>query len=293
MTNQITKTLLAVSTYRKNEALRVLLNSLVDNGYTKDNEVVITDDAFPNAKEVYDEFLPKIPSLSYMGGSRGGIWYNKNRCLYWFLEKTKCSHLIMLDDDIVFTKAGMIEALQESTRVDGSKHIMGYLGGYRDPLTKTGFFSTFPVIASTDKLVWTNGTQGVLLYFTRDIVEAAGYYQKMPYFYGYEHSLYSRIVNKLQRVAPNFFCFFKKCPKFFVTQMIPNSYERQKGEETLTEGEWDVKFREDIDKKQSPFYWEMASKVEAGLLLSNPIHNLKLKEETIYTKDKEDLTNSK
>lgn len=284
--------LIAVSTYRKNAALRILLQSLVSNDYTKDNEVVITDDAYPGAQEVFEEFKPLIPSLSYIGGNRGGIWYNKNRGIYWFLEKTKCSHLIMLDDDIVVNKPGMIEALQQATLLDGAKHIMGYLGDYQDPLTKKGFFSTFPVVAATDRLVWTCGTQGLMLYFTRDIVELAGYYQKMPYFYGYEHSLYSRVVNKLQNIAPNFFCFLKKSPKFFVTQMIPNSYERQKGEENLTDQEWDTKFRQDIDKKQSPFYWEMAAKVEAGLLLSNPIHNLKLKEETILTKDKEDLTNS-
>ncbi len=223
MTN---KFLIGVSTYLKNGALREFLDSAIKNDYLETCDILICDDADGHAKEVFAEYPQK--GLLYTTGSNLGIARNKNRAIRFFLEQKHYTHLILTDDDMLFTAPGLFEECIAA----GWPHTMGYLGEMSCSLegARGGFFDTFPIKGKTDiepETIFTNGSQGVMLYMTRDVVEKCMYYPIAPGRYGYEHSIYSNIINNAYlKYAMDWFPFLKTFPKFMVGNYNhPNQYE--------------------------------------------------------------------
>lgn len=269
---------LSFSTYQKTDAAQALLDSLIQHGYADSAQIHLADDnagrpytiyrdkntshpcwnnlpkdvtehSMRSAVDLYEEYKAKIPdlALSY-GKERLGIAGNKNRSIYYFLEKTKAEHCLLLDDDIVFRAPGMLEewrqVLQDNTFVrNGYRSQLSHLTGfwtdfnpdYIDPLknqpwavSREGWFKDFPVEALADqrgKVEWRKGTMGVSNFYTRRALQAVGYYDTNLSKYGFEHTLHSaRVLQLVDKRAPNLYPLYYNCARYFIGQNIANNY---------------------------------------------------------------------
>lgn len=268
------KTLLSISTYLKNPALEVITQSLLKNGYlSADIGLHISDDADGNAEEVFNNLLVLAPArIGYSTGPRQGIAKNKNRGIKYFLEKTDAKYLILLDDDIVFINKGIVEEFIKASENSNWHHISTFLGEYGCNIhdSTAGYFSTFPIIAEDENLYWCGGVQGMCCFFTREIIEKVGYFNKFPYYYGYEHAEFSARCNKVSGYCPELFAVLKRSPKFFKTQQIPNNYE-------VDHNQLDLK----VGGKQAKAYKEYLELIYKGYNLNNPEHGLTSKKERL------------
>lgn len=312
--------LISVSTFMKSDALRVVLESLLDYGYDKVAKVHIADDnggasytvtkeknphhpiwefaegdsvEMQSALEVYNDLKGQFANglhISY-GKGRGGISINKNRGIYYFLNKTQAPYLLLIDDDIRFVRSGMIEewaqVLQDNAdlvgangkytlntltgywsdiAIDASKWEDKFEGGKSWAVTKAGWFDTFPLEAVGNKIEWRRGCMGVSNFYARKAVEEVQYYDLLPGKYGYEHSLHtSRVLLKVDRRSPQLFPIYDWSERYFVGQAVPNNYSG-----TVEEAQ-----------KSDPKYQELMNGFAFGLNLKNEKHGLNLKEETI------------
>lgn len=253
----MTKALLAISTYMKDVALLTLLESLVEHGYHIGNKLIVTDDnqglpytlsrktnpnhplfegndlqeiKRPSAPIVVEKFKQAHPDVDIscvFGKARGGVAINKNRGILAFMQDESCQELLLLDDDIVMTGPGLLEAC----RATGEPHMTGMLGEGSSQAASFGsvkapFFETFPIKGETPTHVFAEGSMGMILWATRSCVERVGYMDQLSKdgFYGMEHSTWSNRINALHGKYIDWFPILKGCDRFFISQEIPNNY---------------------------------------------------------------------
>lgn len=251
----MTKALIAISTFQKADAFYNLVESLVKYNYHTGNKILVTDDNagkdyittrkdnpnhprwvevseseteinFAGAPKVVENLKRDFPDLDIecvFGEKRGGVAINKNRGIKYFLEHPEFDELLMLDDDIVMTGPGLLEAC----RATGEPHMTGLLGGSEAEVFGADacpFFQSFPPKGETPTHWFCTGSMGMMLWYKRSIVEKAGYFNAMPDKYGAEHSLYSCRINALQGKYIDWFPILKGCEGFFKSQSIPNNY---------------------------------------------------------------------
>lgn len=236
-------TLIGISTFRKVNALSVLLKSLLDHGYFEGNQILVTDDdegngyevdgyEYLSAEETVDNFNLDYGTnvVCITGKRRGGVAVNKNRAIKFFTDnQDKFDDLLLLDDDIVFTAPGLLDLIRSSNE----PHMTGFLGSPDDPTgnliafgeTATPFFKTFPPQGETESHYYCLGSQGVLLYYTKECILKVGYFDRMPDHYGFEHSLHSNRVNALRGRFYDWFPVLKNCGSYFQSQSIANNYQ--------------------------------------------------------------------
>jgi glycosyltransferase involved in cell wall biosynthesis len=252
------KYLIHITTFIKNEALDEILKSLVRFGYHGDSAIIITDDSGNRtAEKIYDKYKGTILNLAYATGKkRLGIALNKNRGLKYFHDHPEYEYICMMDDDIEFLKSGLLQRMEQVCREEKIEHVTGYLGDYEDPLSKSGFFTTFPIQAASDNVVWCNGSQGLCLFFTRNIVSQAKWFPKMPYTYGYEHGVFEAHCNRLEGRFPTLHPLFLEAPKYFQTQQIGNNYDVDR---ELIESKNAVEYKELVGKIVKGTYYPVSS----------------------------------
>lgn len=267
------KTLICISTFKKPLALRGYLQNLSKNGYVfRDLGFVICDDDNGSSREVYEEFKPTfIGKLFYTTGPNSGISLNKNRGIKFFLEHPEYSHLILSDDDLTILDKDFDLRLIETLQKDNISHLTCYLGDYKDPLTKKGFFSQFPITARTkDTLFVEKGTQGIFSIYTRELIEKVMYFKKFPFFYGYEHAEHSARCQRVEGLAPELYPLFAKSPKYLACAGVPNEYSLS--EEDIKEG---------VHGKNGKFFAEQINLTANGIGLLVKNHNLDLSKEIV------------
>lgn len=273
------KTLIAISTFQKTDALAKLVKSLVEHNYHEGAKLLICDDnanqdykltkkdnpnhpfwsevihgdvledwmenektgRIPGEVEIVPSPLKFVNTLKLFptykdldieviyGEKRGGVAINKNRGIKYFLEHSEFDELLMLDDDIVFTAPGLLEAIRSC----GQPHMTGFLGSKDDPdgskiafgETAQPFFKDFPPMGETPTHFYCAGSQGMMLWYTRECIERVGFMDPdLPSYYGFDHSLHSGRINALYGRFIDWFPVLKNCGKFFHTQTIPNNY---------------------------------------------------------------------
>lgn len=241
---------LSVSTYKKNAALRGWLESVKDFGRV--SVVHIADDNDGEAQAVAEEYHAKhwageypFP-VHYSTGPNSGIARNKNRGIKFFLEAPEarsCKYLVLSDDDIKFKRAEFGDAcigdlFVKASENAGLRHLTGFLGGSFGKHHEDGsvtfqaepFFQQFLPLAEDEYVYQCLGTQGVLLFFHRELVELLGYFSQFPGRYGYEHADYSMRANRIEGRNPELYPILKNCPNYFGCQGIPNEYEANPAE---------------------------------------------------------------
>lgn len=255
----MTKALIAISTFQKADAFYNLVESLVKYNYHTGNKILVTDDNagkdyittrkdnpnhprwvevseseteinFAGAPKVVENLKRDFPDLDIecvFGEKRGGVAINKNRGIKYFLEHPEYSELLMLDDDIVMTGPGLLEAC----RATGEPHMTGMLGQNSAQAASFGadacpFFDSFPKMGETPTHIYAGGSMGCMLYFTRECIQRVGYMETLSKDgkYGFEHSIFSNRINALYGKYIDWFPILKGCDRFFVSQEIPNNY---------------------------------------------------------------------
>lgn len=274
------QTLIAVSTFKKNKAIENYLNQLYTLGYmARDIVVLITDDNNGEAKEVYEKFLPLFPTkLFYMTGERGGVSLNKNRGIWFFLNKTNASYLILSDDDIKLVKGDLDLRLIEASKNNRQKHITTY-GDYQN-FANTGkkFSDVYKTVGESEDMYWSMGVQGIFSFFTRELIEQVGYFNQFPYFYGYEHCEHSTRCNMVQGYCPEVMPIYKWSYQYIKCQGIPNDYDLDF--DTVTIGGEEKKIGH-YDRYNLPVYQKHLLNTKFGLGLNVKEHGLGLEKELI------------
>jgi len=220
-----------VTTFKKPTALRDILNSLIEYNYHEGNTIMIADDDNGSSKEVYQEFRKRC-KLVYATGPNGGISVNKNRIIKYFLAKPHLDELVLLDDDLVFSRKGLLEHCREACKEIKLPFISGLWTDFesKDDLSKMQqsglhWSEQFPVIAETKLTTWHGGKHGCMLYFQREAIEKVGYYNIFPMGYGFEHSIYFSRLLRTYAMAPECYPILKYSHLYFHGNNIPNNYE--------------------------------------------------------------------
>lgn len=243
------KVCVGITTFKKPKALRNMLENLPNIG--KVSHISIADDNEFETKEICEEFQSKYESGNYIAplalssGPNKGIAINKNRNIKFFLEETQDDYLILLDDDLTITtnslaikfptagfgRVNLLDQLIDAQLHSGMEHLTGFLAGIPDPLTKAPFLSIRPMTAEDKYLYYYSLSQGILLFFTRNIVEKTGYFDWAIWKskYGYEHSAYSARCLRVQGYQPETFPILKHCHRWLKCAGIPNNYSADPG----------------------------------------------------------------
>ena len=225
------KTLLAIKTYQKNDILFQILESIRKCPPGEDLEIVVADDNPGEALEVLDKF-PEV--AAYLTGNLHGIWANGDRLLKYFLNISKAENLLLLDNDIVFTRPGLLEEIETAAKECdfcengtphehcGQEHITLFV---IDAGGGDGLQATFPyqAISKSGKLKWHPGCHGIGLWFTRNLISKVGYMRRQKYFYGGEHSELSHRALRMQGYAPLSFPVLARSPKYI--SLNTNDYQ--------------------------------------------------------------------
>lgn len=245
MTNDLA---VGITTFKKPQALRGSLDSL--HNFGRVGHIHVSDDNNFEVQDLVAEYQRKhelgeyFAPLAYSSGPNVGIAKAKNRGLKWFLSEADASlkYWVMVDDDIEYTRdntPGGIpcigDALVTASARAGIRHVTGYLGGSFGQMLPDGtvnfsadpFFTQFPPRAEDSLLYYTwGGTQGVLLFFHRELVELLGYFDTdWKGRYGYEHAHFSMRANRIEGRAPELYPILKNSPAYFHCQGIANNYE--------------------------------------------------------------------
>lgn len=280
MQKQRSNTTIAISTYQKSDGLDELLASLLEHDYGEYTTLICDDfgaqpyqvirqdnpghrdwnlpensslDVInkPSALEIYKKYKDRFRHLVFLHGKeRGGVSINKNRGIWYFLNKTQDDYLLLLDDDLLFHSSGMVEDWIEVLKANTSNdpitglysldHLTGtwtdYDPDFFDKLkgrpmieSRKAWDADFPVEAlGQNGLEWRRGCQGCSCFFTRKAVEAVGFYDLLT-FYAFEHSLYSsRVMLKVNRRSPILYPVFDYSGKYYIGNGLANNYNDSK-----------------------------------------------------------------
>jgi hypothetical protein len=199
-----------IKTFKKPTMLNALLESLELHGYVRDEVSISVGDDNPGESL---EVLSKFTFVdAYLTGSVHGIWANNNRGIRYFMEETNADALTILDNDIQFTEAGMLEELEQAYSHDRQEHITGFVMGL-DGID--GLQVVFPFVAESNFLKWHTGTHGCMFWQTRRMVEAVGYQLEYSYFYGAEHAEYTHRCLAVQGQSLGLYPVLKNSAKYF------------------------------------------------------------------------------
>lgn len=268
-------TLICISTYLKNSALKDLLDSLIKFGYHEQAKIAICDDSNDfHAKPIYEEYRKKCKLIYLSGGINSGIAINKNRGLKYFLSKPHFEDILMLDDDLIFyapnflehcrkvcgeIKLPLISGLWTDFRGEQEEEVKGASGN--------GWYSDFPVVAETEHTTWHfQGCHGCCLYMKREVVEKVGYMNNFTYHYGYEHSAYFSRALYASGSAPELFPVLKHSDLWYRGNCIPNNYEID---------------RDQVFNVNGVEHAELIRQVYMGYGIYNKEHGLKKKKEIV------------
>ncbi len=226
-------TLISITSFLKNSALVELLESLIALNYHEGNKILIADDSEnAEARAVFEQFKKKCKLVYCNGMERTGIAVNKNRGLKYFFAKPHFNDILMLDDDIVFHREKLLDHLKMACADARLSYMTGYWTDHNASKEENikgasgnGWYSDFPIKASTDYVTWNEGCQGVLMYIQREIAEKVMYMRKYSYVYGYEHDSYMARILRADGKAPNLKPVLKGCEYFYIGQNKPNAYE--------------------------------------------------------------------
>lgn len=228
-------TLLAITTFKKPQAADELIETLIKHNYHLNNRIILCDDSENReGKEVFEKYRKECKITYSAGTERQGIAVNKNRGLKYFFTKTHFDDILLLDDDLLFERPGLIEHCKFVCNEDIKlPFITGMWVDFDFKKEETikgsnglGWFSSFPVKAATPFTTWHEGSLGCMLYIQRSAAERVGYFNKLSYFYSHEHSLYySRLLAAYGR-CPELFPLLKNSGGWYYKgNKIPNNYD--------------------------------------------------------------------
>lgn len=165
---------------------------IVDDASELDNSDVIAD--FLSSETYPTVVVRKSPD-------RLGIAKAKNSCLGALRE---CEHVFLFDDDCWPIADGWAQTWADINMVNGIQHSMFNVGMQslldRNPAFRAAIQARSMVGTGQTSMVAYNNCFGVMLYFTRDVLDAVGgYATDTPTMYGYEHAQMSKRIGHLKR----------------------------------------------------------------------------------------------
>jgi GT2 family glycosyltransferase len=113
---------------------------------------------------------------------RKGIAWRKNECLKALKD---CDYIVLFDEDCFPIKDGWFEYLINASNASGEKHLLY--------LKET---SHIKEIKKENGISYYSNCGGCMMFFTKEVIEKVGGYNKEYGLYGFEHAGYSIRINK-------------------------------------------------------------------------------------------------
>jgi GT2 family glycosyltransferase len=173
---------------------------------------------------------------------RRGVARRKNECL---LNLKECEHIFLFDDDCHPKKKGWEKFIIEASRKTGCQH----------------FIYNKPPFCDKDNLKFVNGyvlecfnaSGGVLMFYTKEVIEKIGGFYTGYDLYGFEHIGHSMRIKRAQ-LTPDWFVSIQGLsnyihsldydePNFF----LENSCLKQEQKWELTQKNKDICNKEDLE----------------------------------------------
>ena len=254
-------------------ALDNLLESLVKNDYGRYGLVVAddysnkVDSHGSSAGDVCKKYKGKFKSLTFCYNEKTqglGISRNKNRLIREFF-KGDYESCLLLDDDVLLIRPGLIEYMSKASNLCNVGHINMYWTDYNPEIGKlTGLsglqwaedFPTKSIAYSGDDayISFARGCHGCGIFITKEMLDQVGYFNTFPKNYGYEHSAFSARMNRLEGFAPELFPTLIRSSRYMNGNCIGNDYS--------------IDFKSlDNDGEQTKYYRQILKDVYNGVNL--------------------------
>jgi len=151
--------------------------------------VVVDDGSQDGTKEAVESwFALDGQSKSYVRhDEKRGVAAAKNACLHRLLA-LGCDHLVLIEDDLRPLRENWLEIITTTAQLSGLQHLL-YL-----PEPMYGVIQKREGTPPAD-VHWKSLAGGMVMYFTRDLLAACGFFEEKFGRYGYEHNeLSSRML---------------------------------------------------------------------------------------------------
>jgi GT2 family glycosyltransferase len=133
----------------------------------------------------YTNLMGKFPGITWIRSEeRLGIARNKNYGIK-ILAENKCDHFFLFDDDAFPVRKGW-EELYITTALQNNLHHLMHL--FPSPVGFEGSRHKLQLIRRENGICEFSECAGVLMYFTRHVIQTVGGYRKVFGVYGYEHA---------------------------------------------------------------------------------------------------------
>ena len=223
----------SISTYSNpgtpKERLKIIekcLDSIKEQVYDKfDRDLVYINIVSDTVTDEHEKLLQKYPFSRTKNTENMGVWYTKNVGIKCILDND-CDFGFLLDDDVIINDGIVFKYYLRAIELTGYSHFTCINGNERTKNT---------IVKNGINLRVLSNAQGFWLTFTRKGIEKTGYFNKMPYKAGYEHSLFAEkniifgeIPHRVDIIRPERFLNMSYIFNFSTSSTNPGSYKEAK-----------------------------------------------------------------
>jgi hypothetical protein len=130
---------------------------------------------------------------------RVGIAKNKNNALLALLARTSAKHIIVMEDDVRPFAEGWEDVLIETALHTGQKHLL-----YMPEKGNYGLVKKTEGLPHR-RIEWKQMCSGLIMYFSRDLLEKIGLFDERFGLYGWEHNELTARALVAQGIEPNLY----------------------------------------------------------------------------------------
>lgn len=200
---------IGITTRNRPHVLQTALKHFAEFPVSDCKFVVVDDNSDVDNSHVIDEFIATetySPIVYRRSGERLGISKVKNACLASLHD---CEHVFLFDDDCWPVSPDWAQNWVSINQANKIQHSMFNVGMQtlldRNPAFKAVVQSCSVTGSGRESMVAYNNCFGVMLYFTREVLDVVGGYQTdTPALYGYEHAQMSKRIGDLKRFTANY-----------------------------------------------------------------------------------------
>jgi glycosyltransferase involved in cell wall biosynthesis len=187
------KSAIGILTYRRVNSLRLFLEQVQaecsevpiavfeDCGQTDNTEDFLLEGAtfVERNHEFACDIYQRGKVTVFLSHHNAGVCGNSNKAIKWFMERTDAEHLCLCNDDLEATGPFYLTYAEAHKKLD-----IG-LFCFSDFTSDEYKFVTVPVRGTKVKIL--TRMTGIMMSFTRKLVEEIGYYDAMTFTFGQEH----------------------------------------------------------------------------------------------------------
>lgn len=176
------KLAVGVINYNRCDLLENLLVSMIENGLSDVDLIVADDGSTDHSIEVCKKL-----GINYITGINSGIAWNKNRALYYLMNKSASSNILLIENDCVILDPNW--SLLWASAIEKWGHINCiHPSNYQEVLTNGSSTEIISGSGAINDPYLSKRISGICIGSRRDAINKVGYIDTRFKGYGHEHS---------------------------------------------------------------------------------------------------------